>query len=216
MIDLSKYRIHDLTHTLNEKIAGFSAVQARRLETDGWNAKTLSLYSHAGTHMDAPLHFGVSGQTIADFTPAELMGNARVIDVEVRRPKQLIQLGDVIGQLTEFNPGDSLLLRTHWSDRYDQPEFKPDLPRVSEELAEWCVRQHVKMLGVEPLSVADVEDLPEVTRIHQILLGGDVIIIEGLKNLHLIEAREVFLIALPLKVSGGDGAPARVIAFEEL
>lgn len=216
MIDLSKYRIHDLTHTLNEKITGFSTVQARRLEADGWNAKYLSIYSHAGTHMDAPLHFGVSDQTIADFTPTELMGNARIIDVEVTQPKQLIQLSDVIGQLAAFKPGESLLLRTHWSDRYDQPDFKPDLPRMSEELAEWCVHQQVKMLGVEPLSVADVENLPEVTRIHEILLGGDVIIIEGLKNLHLIKAREVFLIALPLKISGGDGAPARVIAFEEL
>lgn len=215
MIDLSKYKIHDLTHTLDDKIAGFTAVPARSLQTDGWNAKTLTIYSHAGTHMDAPFHFGVNDQTIDEFRPVDLMGKAWIVDVQIDGPKQLIQLQDIIDQLAQYQSGDSLLLRTHWSRKYDQPDFKPDLPRISEDLATWCVTQQVKMLGVEPLSVADVENLPEVTRIHQILLGGKVIIIEGLKNLDLIQAQSVFLIALPLKISQGDGAPARVIAFEE-
>jgi kynurenine formamidase len=60
-----------------------------------------------------------------------------------------------------------------------------------------------------------VEDLAEVTHIHHILLGGGVVIVEGLKNLDRIRAESVFLLALPLKIGGGDGAPARVIAFEE-
>lgn len=215
MINLSKYQVHDLTHTLDDRIAGFSAQPARRLSTDGWNAQTLTIYSHAGTHMDAPYHFGVSDQTIDDFSPAELMGKAWIVDVDVHSPKQLIRLEDVADQLAPHREGDSLLLRTHWSRKYDQPDFKPDLPRISDELAEWCVTRKVKMLGVEPLSVADVEDLEEVTRIHRILLGGKVIIIEGLKNLDRINAGQVFLIALPLKVGHGDGAPARVIALEE-
>jgi kynurenine formamidase len=63
--------------------------------------------------------------------------------------------------------------------------------------------------------VADVNDLPEVTRIHEILLGGNVIIIEGLTNLGNIKRELVDLIALPLKIAQGDGAPARVIALEE-
>lgn len=214
MIDLSKYKVHDLTHTLDDKIAGFSSEPARRLETDGWNARTLTIYSHAGTHVDAPYHFGVSDQTIDDFLPADLMGKAWIIDVEIQGPKQLIEWRDVADQLGPHREGDSLLLRTNWSRKYDQPDFKPGLPRVSEELAEWCVDHQVKMLGVEPLSVADVEDLAEVTRIHRILLGGKVIIIEGLKQLDRIQAKQVFLMALPLKVGRGDGAPARVIAFE--
>ncbi len=215
MFDLSKYIIHDLTHTLDEKINGFSEQAARTLSTDGWNAKTLTMYSHAGTHMDAPFHFGVSNHTIDDYSPDELMGKALLIDVVVNRGKQLIELKDVSDQLGNFNNGDSLILRTNWSKKYDEQNFKSDLPRISVDLANWCVENGVKLLGVEPLSVADVEDLTEVTQIHQILLGGNVTIIEGLKNLDQIESREVFIIALPLKVKNGDGAPARVIAFEE-
>lgn len=215
MLDLSKYIVHDLTHTLDDNIAGFSQKTSRTMSVDGWNAKTLTIYSHAGTHMDAPFHFGISDQTIDNYTPKELMGNASIVDVLIIEAKHLIQLDDVIDQLKGFVVGDSLLIRTNWSKNYDQPRFKEDLPRISDDFAKWIVNHKVKLLGVEPLSVADVEDLAEVTRIHQILLSGEVIIIEGLKNLHRIKAKQVFLIALPLKIKDGDGAPARVIAFEQ-
>ncbi len=215
MIDLSKYIVHDLTHTLDEKIAGFSEKTARTLSIDGWNAKTLTIYSHAGTHIDSPFHFGVTNHTIDKYHPNELMGKALIIDVIIQRSKQLIDLNDVIEQLNNFKEGDSLIIRTNWSKKYDQPEFKSDLPRISEKFALWCVKHHVKLLGVEPLSVADVENITEVTKIHQILLGGNVIIIEGLKNLDVICSKQVFLMAMPLKIKNGDGAPARIIAFEE-
>ena len=70
------------------------------------------------------------------------------------------------------------------------------------------------MLGVEPPSVADVNNLEEVTRIHRILLKGGVTIIEGLCNLEGITGDKCWLIALPLKIFQGGGAPARVIAIE--
>jgi len=215
MLDLSKYIVHDLTHTFHGGIAGYSDQVARTLEADGWNAKTLTIYSHAGTHMDSPHHFGVNNQTIDKFLPTDLMGNALIINVSIYEDKQLIRLEDVIGQLSDFCSGDSLLIRTQWSKKLQLPGFKTNLPRVSEDFAIWCVTNKVKLLGVEPPSVADVENLAEVTKIHQILLGGDVVIIEGLKNLDEIKSKRVFLMAMPLKISNGDGAPARVIAFEE-
>jgi kynurenine formamidase len=67
---------------------------------------------------------------------------------------------------------------------------------------------------VEPPSVADVHNLKEVTDIHRLLLGADIIIVEGLTNLEAIQTDCVWLMALPLKIGRGDGAPARVVAFE--
>ncbi len=215
MLDVSKYIVHDLTHTFHEGIAGYSDQVARTLEADGWNAKTLTIYSHAGTHIDAPHHFGVSDLTIEKYDPIELMGKAHIIDVPIYEANQLIQLNDVVTQLDNFTNRDSILIRTNWSKKYDQIRFKKDLPRISEDLAIWCSNNKVKLLGVEPPSVADVADITEVTLIHRILFQGGVIIIEGLKNLDKIMSKEVFLIAMPLKIKNGDGSPARVIAFEE-
>ena len=72
------------------------------------------------------------------------------------------------------------------------------------------------MLGVEAPSVADVNNLEELTEIHRILLEGDVIIVEGLANLDRIEQEQFLFAALPLKVRGGDGAPCRAFAITDL
>ena len=73
----------------------------------------------------------------------------------------------------------------------------------------------VNMLGVEPPSVADVNNRAEVTEIHTILMQNDVVIVEGLTNLDKISGNKVTLIAMPLKIEKGDGAQARVIVIEE-
>ncbi|MEN0045550.1 MAG: cyclase family protein [Bacteroidota bacterium] len=217
MIDLSKYKVHDLTHTFSEQIAGFSTTPARTIAENGWNATWLKIYSHAGTHMDAPFHFEVSDQTIDQFQPKEVMGKAWVVEIKISKGQQLLEISDLGEVIGKFQVGDSLLLHTNWSQKIeDATTYKNQLPRISKELATWCVENQVKMLGVEPPSVADVNNLPEVTEIHEILLGGKVIIIEGLKNLNQIKSETVFLIALPIKYKNGDGAPARVIALEEL
>lgn len=181
---------------------------------DGWNASTLRLYSHAGTHMDAPVHFGVSDVTIDKVPPDQLMGKAWVVHIPIFQAQQSLRVEDLQEVAQQFKAGDSLLLRTDWSQYVHLPKYRNELPRISESLAAWCVENQVRMLGVEPPSVADVNNLAEVTRIHQILLGGNVIIIEGLCNLDKLRKDNVILIALPLKIKEGDGAPARVIALE--
>lgn len=217
MIDFSRYLLHDLSHTFTDDLPGYSWEQARTKAKDGWNARQLTFYSHAGTHMDAPRHFAVNEGSIDAFTPAQLTGNAWIIRVPIVADNQLLDVDILEPILADWQPGDSLLIHTGW-DRFlhtDFAYFRAALPRISTALATWCVANEVKMLGVEPPSVADVNNLPEVTRIHEILLAGNVIIIEGLTRLEAIKKDRVSLIALPLKIGGGDGCPARVIALEE-
>jgi len=85
---------------------------------------------------------------------------------------------------------------------------------VSEKLARWCVENKVRLLGVESPSVADVNNLAEVTLIHKILLGGGVVIVEGLTGLDGLTQEKVFFAALPLKIEAGDGSPCRAFAIE--
>jgi arylformamidase len=205
-------RLVDLTLTLRPGMPGVAVEPARTLERDGWNASTFSLYSHCGTHMDAPLHFGVSDETIDQLDVTRCVGLAWVADLTPIEPRALIDVQNLGDIATRLQPGESLLLRTDWSRRVGDASWRDELPRVSEALAHWCVRYGVRMLGVEPPSVADVNNLEEVTRIHRILLGGGVTIIEGLSGLDRLRSRRVRLIALPLKIAGADGAPARVVA----
>lgn len=207
-------KVVDLTQTYTADCPGFSRSIFKTLARDGWNASTLTFYSHSGTHMDAPVHFEASPQTIDQIPVENFIGEAWVVDLRSIGPRDLIQPDDITdGIPQDFQPGDSLLLWTGWSKFAWNTTYRDDLPRISEDLAHWCVRNKVKMLGVEPPSVADVNNLEEVTRIHQILLS-EVIIIEGLTNLHQLTSNRVELIALPLKIGEGDGSPARVLAIE--
>jgi len=70
------------------------------------------------------------------------------------------------------------------------------------------------LLGVEPPSVADVNNRVELTSVHRVLLGGGVVIVEGLAHLDQIESETVELVVLPLRVLDGDGAPVRAVAIE--
>ena len=206
----------DLTQTLRAGMGGVAWDTAATLEREGWNTRTLHLYSHAGTHMDAQAHFAAGPETI-DCIPLErCMGHAWVVDIPGLAPRALITIEHLGAIPRQFQRGESLLLRTGWSRFVDEPSiYRDGLPRIGEELATWCARHSVKILGIEPPSVADVNDLEEVTRIHKILLTGGVVIVEGLTHLEAISSPRVYFAALPLKIDGGDGSPCRAFALEE-
>ena len=208
-------RLIDLTLTFRRGMRGVDWEIARTVERDGWNARTLHLYSHAGTHMDAQTHFAAGPETIDQIPLERCTGPAWVVDVPGLQPRAMIDVTHVSTIASQFKPGDSLLLRTGWSAHADMPQiYRDGLPRISEPLAHWCVERQVKLLGVEPPSVADVNDREELTRIHRILLGGGVTIVEGLADLDQIHESKVWFAALPLKIEGGDGCPCRALALE--
>ncbi len=208
-------KIIDLTLTINRKMAGVAIDPAKTIAEDGWNATTLHLYSHSGTHMDAPLHFGVTDQTIEKLPLNRLISEAWVVDVTFIGPKEEILVEHLGAMVSDFRRGQSILLHTGWNKKLGTDEYRNDLPRISKELALWMGDNGVNIIGVEPPSVADVNNLKEVTEIHTILMKNDIIIVEGLTNLDALTQDRVTLIALPLKVEHGDGAPARVIALEK-
>lgn len=208
-------RIVDLTRSYADDVAGFHKAVNKTIADDGWNATTLTIYSHAGTHMDAPTHFEASPQTIDEIPVDHFIGKAWVVDLRHIGSRGLITTTALEkGIKGDFVAGDSLILWTNWTHQFGTPAFRDELPRISPEAANWCVAKGVKMLAVEPPSVADVNNMEEVTNIHKILLDN-VLIIEGITNLAALEASCVQLIALPIKVAGGDGAPCRVIAIEK-
>lgn len=214
MVNSHNKQILDLTRVISHGDSGVQLSIAKTLKEDGWNANTIQLYSHSGTHMDAPFHFEVSKQTIDVIPVNRFVGKAWLVDLSHVGPNQLISVNDLRKVAPTVEDGDSLLLKTGWNVHFGTTKYRNELPRISEELANWCGDKKINMLGVEPPSVANVNNIKEVTEIHQILMKNDIIIIEGLVNLEKIKSSFVTLIALPLKINKGDGAPARVIAIE--
>ncbi|QDV43062.1 Kynurenine formamidase [Stieleria neptunia] len=207
-------RILDLTLRLEKGMRGVDYETKYTVANDGWNARTLHLYSHCGTHMDSPYHFEAGEQTIDQIPISDCLGKAWVVALDGLADQTPITV-EHLGPLADrVQPGDALLLRTLWSRHVADPDhYRDHFPPISPELARWMVARQVRMVGVEPPSVADVNDLAAVTEIHQILLGAGIIIVEGLTGLDQLTEPTCIFGAMPLKIAGGDGAPCRAFAI---
>ena len=208
-------RIVDLTLTTRPGMRGVDFEVNSTIAGKGWNTTVLHLYSHAGTHLDAPRHFIDQGETLEELALEKCVGPAYVIDLTFVKARDLITVEHLAPYAAKVGPGARLLLKTGWSAHADSPDYRTHLPRVSLPLAEWLAERKIALLGVEPPSVADVNNKEELISVHRALLGAGVVIVEGLANLEALQQDEVTFIALPLKLEGGDGSPVRAIAIEE-
>jgi len=202
----------DLTQSLRHGMRGVAIEPYTRIAHEGYNTTNLHLYSHAGTHMDAPLHFVEGGATIDQWPLAQCIGPALVVDLSFKAPDSLITVADLGAAAAAIGPGTRVLLRTDWDDHATLPDYRTHFPRISRELATWFVERGVWLVGVQTPSVASLADRDELREVHQILLRGGIVIVECLMALRKLPA-QVTLIALPLKVEGGDGAPVRAVAI---
>lgn len=210
-------RIVDLSLTLRAGMRGVAMEPNTSIADTGYNTTNLHLLSHAGTHMDAPRHFLVDGGSMDGMSLDRCVGPAWVVDLSHKEPHSLITVADLAPVAAWVEPGTRLLLRTDWDLQVGLPDFRTHLPRISLELARWLVERGVALLGVQTPSVASLrpEDHAELVDVHQTLLRGGVVIVEGLANLRELRRDRVQFIALPLKLEGCDGSPVRAIAIED-
>ncbi len=208
----SDAQIIDLTLTHYHGMRGVEIHPNTSTAVEGYNTTNLMLYSHAGTHMDAPRHFLDDGRTIDHLELRKCVGPAQVIDLSHKEPNSFMTVADLNPHADRIGPGSRLLLRTDWSMHAEMDDYRTSFPRISPELAEWLVGRGVWLVGLEMPSVASLLDKEELTTVHQILLRGEVVIVECLANLDKLP-QEVTFIALPLKIESGDGSPIRAIAI---
>ena len=204
----------DLTRPFTPDVPGFLTTVAKELSVDGWNASTLTFYSHAGTHMDASRHFLPAGDTLEKLPLEACVGEARCLDLGAVAPDTVLRPADLMRAAGKLAPGARLLLRTGWARTHGTPDYRDRMPGLSLGAAAWLVDRGVALIGVEPASVARVTHYTELQAVHETLLEAGLVIVEGLVNLEALPLDHCFqLAALPLKMVGGDGCPARVVAW---
>jgi kynurenine formamidase len=206
------HQIIDLSLPIVHGMRGVEINPHTWYDKDGFNTTMLHLYSHAGTHMDAPLHFLNGARTMDHVDLNKCVGPALVVDVSHKAPNSLITVTDLGGAAGRIGPESRVLLYTGWDLRVDQPDYRTSFPRISADLARWFVERGIWLVGMELPSVASLQDREELRTVHQILLRAEIVIIECLANLRALPP-EVFFIATPLKIAGGDGCPVRAIAI---
>lgn len=171
---------------------------------DTASVSSMSMGVHTGTHMDAPVHFQRGGIGIDQMPLEATLGTARVI--EIRDP---VSIRRAELEPAKLQPGERVLFRTRNSERCWQTDaFIEDFVFISREAAAYLAECRVRTVGVDYLSVGGFREDGEAT--HLALLQAGIWVIEGL-NLSKVKEGTYELICLPLRIEGGDGAPARAV-----
>ena len=195
----------DLSVQLNEQTPVYPGDPATKISPagvfaqDGFNDHYISIGTHVGTHIDAPLHMIDGGKTLDQFPIDNFIGRGKLIEVNGNDFKAVMQ--------ANIQEGDIVLLNTGMGEKYLETAYFDEYPVMPEEIAHYLVDSKVKMVGLDACSVDSQDGFP----IHKILLAGDVLIIENLTNLSALEDKNFKIYALPLNLQI-DGSPARVVA----
>jgi len=238
-LDLARVRVVDLSHSLGAETLYWPTSPTRfRLDTlsygetpGGWfySAFAFSAPEHGGTHVDAPIHFHAGGTPVDRIDLERLVAPAVVIDLSSQAaadPDYLLTPADVAAFEAEHGPipaGSIVLLRTGWSTRWpnaraylgdDTPGDASNLhfPSYGEAAARLLVEERrVAALGAD---VASIDYGPSTDfAVHRVAAAAGVPGLENLTNLAELPAMGAVVVALPLKIEGGSGSPARVIAL---
>ena len=171
---------------------------------DSSTVSTLSMSGHTGTHMDAPLHCLIGGKSLDKMPLDAVIGPARVIEIRDRESIKVPEL-----QSHRLRRGERILFKTYGAARrWRQPEFDRTYVYVTLESAQFLAAQGVRTVGIDYLSIAGYKINSSQT--HQALLGAGIWVIEGL-DLSRVKPGRYDMIALPLLIAAGDGAPARAV-----
>lgn len=215
--------------------ARFELEELSRYDDRGpaWYWNNFRSGEHTGTHFDAPNHW-VSGQDLDDVAsvPARrLIGPAVVLDFSDRAaadPDFLLEVEHVRQWEAEHGPlpaGGWLLYRTGWDARSDSQELflnaddaGPHTPGVSPACARWLADEApIIGMGVETVGTdaGAAHSFDPPFPCHNALMGSGKYGLTQLQNLASLPATGALLIAGPLPIVGGSGAPARVLALVE-
>lgn len=174
---------------------------------DSSNVSEIRLGSHTGTHVDPPSHFLDDAPAAEDLPLDAMIGETTVADLRgVAGP---IGSGE-LAALSLSAEVTRLLLRTDNSALWasDPHMFPDEYVSVSADGARWLIDHGIRLIGIDFLSI-EARGAPGHPT-HRTLLGAGIVILEGL-DLSEVEPGTYTLVCAPLKIAGGDGAPARAV-----
>ena len=219
--------IIDLTYDLEEGMITFKAswhphvsiTQLGRHHFEGRETREITFGTHTGTHVDAPLHFVNGGKSIEKIPLDKLMGKVTIVDFSSLEDNQAVTKD----MLTDIPITKRMLFKFGWGKCWNTKKFYQNYPFFSKEAAEYLVFRNVELIAMDTPSPDDsrIELSGEVlgsdkdSPIHKIFLSNEVILVEYVANLDKVNDYNGWnIIAMPLRIKGADGSPARVCIYK--
>jgi arylformamidase len=203
--------IYDITQTIDEHMTVYKnkpekrpIIQVTRThDIGGVRESSVTMDVHTGTHLDAPLHMQVDGDTIDTMPLEDLITRCKVFDFT--HLKHSISKDDLDHHKIE--QGDVLIFKTRNSF---EDFFNPEFIYLDESGAKYLTSIGIKGVGTDGLGIERAQPGHPT---HHTLFNAGVYVLEGL-TLKDVPVGEYELIALPLKLKGLDASPVRAVLIE--
>jgi arylformamidase len=220
IITISKVPFYDLTNLIYEDMPIYpGGVQPDFsphfiLGKDKVNVTRLTLGSHTGTHIDAPIHFISNAESVDKISLEKFIGEAVILDMSKKSIGQGITDIDLETYKEMVKVDDIILLYSGTSKNWNKDEkIRKNFTYLDPSAAKWIVNHNIKCVGIDSFSVEKYGFTEGLT--HKTLLSSGIGIIEGLNsNLENFVGNRMFLVCLPLLLKDIDGSPARAILFD--
>jgi arylformamidase len=185
-------------------------VPACTLEKDGFREKKITLFTHAGTHMDAPAHLIAEGRTLDQMPISQFTGLAVCISLPGNRFRN-IELKEVKPFQEAIERCAFVLFQTGWHRYWGKDAYFYGFPVLTPEAGQWLAQFNLKGIGIDTISIdrIDTQTFP----IHKIFLQHDMVIIENLNNLEHLPDQPFQFACFPIKFADADGSPVRAVAW---
>jgi len=209
-VDLSHHLRNGMPVYPDDPLPSFESYAT--LEKEGVNLTRLTMGSHTGTHLDAPRHFIQDGIGIDMIPIDKMIGEAYVAGLSRKPIGSGITSEDLLLELEgKVGPDDMVVCYTGCSEHWGDNSVSRNYTYLTRDAADYLVSKKVRAVGIDFLSVEKFK-APEPVA-HKTLLGNGIFIIESLSSaLKQFVGERILMICMPIKLEGGDGAPARVVA----
>ena len=207
-------KVYDLTHTIRNDMPVYPGTEQPRLTTActieevGYRETLLHMYSHTGTHMDAPAHMLPDGAALDRYPGEKFVGAAIVVDCRGEKDISLPLL-----QRYDLSGVDFVLFCTGWDKKWGTPAYYENFPCLTAEAAAYLAVLPLKGVGEDSISLdpCDSTEFPN----HITLMKAGFINTENLTGLDALLGRRFTFVTLPLKFENADGCSCRAIAMED-
>ena len=211
-------KVIDLTYVIEENMPVFPGTEkptltkANTFEKDSFRETKITMYSHTGTHVDAPAHMLSQGAYLEKLEIERFIGKATVLDFS-NRAIPLIDVEDLEIYEKIISKVEFIIIKTGWGKYWGSEEYYGSFPVLTEAAALWLTKFNLKGIALDAISIDNISSTE--FSVHKILLEKNILIIENLTNLEAIKKEFFLLSVMPLKYKNTDGAPARVVAIED-
>jgi kynurenine formamidase len=206
-------QVLDLSHAVEEGMPVFPGTPSininsmKSVYSDGYSELKLELYTHIGTHIDAPSHILKKAKSITDFNINQFIGKAFRLSYS---NTEKISINFIESKIKRFGKPDFILFNSGWDRYWGTNRYFKDYPLPDTSVFYYLSQLQIKGIGFDTISI----DKPDsrVCINHRLMLSSGTIIVENLTNLSKIKNEVFDFYCFPLNISNADGSPVRAAA----